>query len=211
MARSSFKTYQNLLGLPGEPVQWRDGYMLSETPFDQPLEGEDNEPAYPDLQDLLGDIRPRGVALSPAENPFRVAHARRFTQMVFNHSSYRRLLMDDFLQNGGTLHYRVFENPRQFAGLTEHTVVNCTGYGALALMKDDSIVPVRGQTARLVPQPEVDYMLMYRGHNLFMVPRRDGVLVQAQGAHDFGSADTAIDRAQSKAAVLRLAELFGSS
>lgn len=208
MARSSFKTYQSLLGLPGEPVQWRDGYVLSDIPFDEDLPQHNNEPDYPDLLERLGDIRPRSVALSPAENPFRVAHARRFTQMVFNIASYQRMLMDDFLRAGGTIHHRTFESPRQFAGLAEHTLVNCTGYGARALMKDDSIVPVRGQTARLIPQPEVDYILVYRGHNLFMVSRRDGVLVQAQGDHDFGNADMAIDRAQSDAAVQRLAALF---
>ena len=42
-----------------------------------------------------------------------------------------------------------------------------------------------------------------------MVPRRDGLLVQAQGEHDFGNADTAVDRGLSEAAVGRLAEVFG--
>ena len=106
------------------------------------------------------------------------------------------------------MHHRLFENQREFAGVSEHTIVHCTGYGARALMKDDSIVPVRGQTARLIPQPEVDYALIYRGHNLVMVPRHDGILVQAQDVHDHGNADTTINHAQSEAAVLRLAELF---
>jgi FAD dependent oxidoreductase len=208
MTRSSFKTYQSMLGLPGEPVQWRDGYILSDIPFDQPLPDEESEPEYPDLHPLVADLRPRSVALAANENPFRVAHARRFTQMVFSINIYQRLLMDDFLRHGGTVHHRVFENPRQFSGVPEHTIVNCTGYGARALMKDDSIVPVRGQTARLIPQPEVDYALIYRGHNLVMVPRHDGILVQAQDHGDYGNADTTIHRAQSEAAALRLAELF---
>lgn len=28
MARTSFRRYQTLLGLPGEPIEWRDGYVL---------------------------------------------------------------------------------------------------------------------------------------------------------------------------------------
>jgi glycine/D-amino acid oxidase-like deaminating enzyme len=208
MARSAFKTYQSLLGLAGEPVEWRDGYVLSDQPFDQPFKGEDGEPDYPDLNARLADIRPRSVPLAAGEHPFRVEYARRFTQMTFNIASYQRLLLDDFHRDGGEIVQREFTHPRQFASLPERTVVNCTGYGARALLGDESIIPVRGQTARLVPQPAVDYMLAYRGHNLMMVPRRDGLLVQAQGTHDFGNTDTAIDRVLSEAAVARLASLF---
>jgi len=59
-----------------------------------------------------------------------------------------------------------------------------------------------------VPQAEVNYGLIYRGHNLFVAPRRDGILVQAQGVDDFGNDDTRPDRAASEAAVARLATLF---
>ena len=83
-----------------------------------------------------------------------------------------------------------------------------TGYGARALLGDTSIIPVRGQITRLVPQAEVDYALVYRGHNLFMLSRRDTLLVQAQGAHDFGNDDTSVDRTLSLAAVERLASVF---
>ena len=69
-----------------------------------------------------------------------------------------------------------------------------------ALLGDESIVPVRGQTARLIPQPEVDYGINYRGHNLSVVPRRDGILVQAQADGDFGNPDAIPDRAASEAA-----------
>jgi hypothetical protein len=209
MARHSFKTYQSLMGLADNPVEWRDGYLLSDTPFDQPLEGDDDgEPDYPDLQARLADIRPRSVLLKPGEHPFRVPHVRRFTQMNFNISSYQRLLVNDFLHAGGEIVQHSFEHPRQFGELREKTVVNCTGYGARALMGDASIIPVRGQIARLVPQAEVDYAIMYRGHNLFMLSRRDTLLVQAQGAHDFNNDDTRVDRALSVAAVERLANIF---
>jgi glycine/D-amino acid oxidase-like deaminating enzyme len=210
MARHSFRTYQSLMGLADNPVEWRDGYVLSDTPFDQTLQGghDDGEPDYPDLHERLADMRPRSVPLGPGEHPFRVPHVRRFTQMNFNISSYQRLLVNDFLLAGGEIVQRTFEHPRQFAELREKTVVNCTGYGARALLGDTSIIPVRGQIARLVPQADVDYAIMYRGHNLFMLSRRDTLLVQAQGVHDFGNDDTRVDRALSIAAVDRLAALF---
>jgi len=116
--------------------------------------------------------------------------------------------MDDFFREGGEIVHREFESPRQFASLKERTLINATGYGARALLGDESITPVRGQTARLVPQPEVNYGITWRGHNLSVVPRRDGILVQAQAEGDFGNDDSTPDRAASDAAVKRLAALF---
>ena len=81
------------------------------------------------------------------------------------------------------------------------------GYGARALFKDDSVVPVRGQTARLIPQPEVDYGLYLV--NLSVVPRSDGLLVQVlNDAGNFDNADTTPDRAASEAAVRQLAAMY---
>ena len=87
-------------------------------------------------------------------------------------------------------------------------MINATGYGARALLGDESVIPIRGQTARLIPQPEVTYGLVWRGHNLNVVPRRDGILVQSQGPNDYNNADGAPDRAASEAAVRELARLF---
>lgn len=213
MARYSFRRYQSLLGLPGDPVQWRDGYVLSDTPFGQPLPDDGTveahpEPDYPDLEALLGDLRPRSQPLTRSQHPFPVPHVRRYTQMVFNLASYSQLLMDEFMRDGGEIEQREFVSPRDFAVLKERTLINATGYGARALLGDESIIPVRGQTARLIPQPEVNYGLTYRGHNLSVVPRRDGILVQAQTDGDFGNADSTPDRTASDAAVMRLAALF---
>jgi glycine/D-amino acid oxidase-like deaminating enzyme len=211
MARYSFKTYQSLLGLADEPVAWHDGYVLSDVPFEQPVAGwEDREPEYAELESRIRELWPRSQALGPGEHPFagKAPYVRRYTQMVFNLASYSRLLMEDFFREGGRLVQREFESPRQLAGLPERTIVNCTGYGARALFGDESIVPVRGQTARLIPQPEVDYGLAWRGHNVMAVPRRDGIIVQAQGENDYGNDDSRPDRAESEAAVARLAQLF---
>jgi glycine/D-amino acid oxidase-like deaminating enzyme len=210
MARASFKTYQSLLGLPGQPVEWHDGYLLSDIPFDQPLplaQG-DEEPEYAELEARIRDMWPRSVPLDASQHPFHVPHVRRYTQLTFNLVTYSRLLMDDFLREGGEIVHREFENPRQLARLRERTIVNATGYGARALFNDQTLVPVRGQTARLVPQPEVNYNLIYRGHNLVAVSRHDGLLVQAQGLHDYNNEDVTPDRALTDEAVKRLAALF---
>ncbi|KGK58481.1 D-amino acid oxidase [Xanthomonas cannabis pv. phaseoli] len=212
MARISFRRYQTLLGLPGEPIEWRDGYALSDVPFDQPVaSAEAHEPDYPALErTLLHDLGPRSQPVAAGSHPFPVPFVRRYSQLTFNISAYARLLLQDFLQAGGELVTRNFDSPRQFGELREKILINATGYGARALLGDESVIPVRGQTARLIPQPEVTYGLVWRGHNLNVVPRRDGLLVQSQGANDFNNADAAPDRAASEAAVRELARLFAS-
>jgi glycine/D-amino acid oxidase-like deaminating enzyme len=126
--------------------------------------------------------------------------------MMFNIATYSRMLLAEFREAGGTIDVREFHEPSELMKLRERTLINATGYGARALFKDDSIVPVRGQTARLIPQPEVTYGLYLV--NLSMVPRSDGLLVQVLGdTGNFNNADTTPDRAASEAAVRELADL----
>jgi glycine/D-amino acid oxidase-like deaminating enzyme len=147
-------------------------------------------------------------ALAAGEHPFAAPYAARYAMLGFNIGALSRLLMDDFLKNGGGIETRTFESPRQFGSLREKVIVNATGYGARQLLGDESIVPVRGQTTRLIPQPEVTYGLYHLQKNVFVAPRRDGILVQSQEPGDFGNPDTTPDRAASAAAVRRLAGLF---
>jgi hypothetical protein len=68
---------------------------------------------------------------------------------------------------------------------------------------------VRGQLARLIPQPEVHYGLFYRG--VSFVPRRDGLVFQVVGDDDyygFNDAATTADRAEAELAVNTIAALY---
>ena len=90
--------------------------------------------------------------------------------------------------------------PREIAALGKSVAINCTGYGARALWKDETVTPVRGQIARLIPQPGVHYGLSYR--HVYVVPRRDGIVVQDLAGGDmkgFGDSNEAIDRAEADA------------
>jgi hypothetical protein len=58
---------------------------------------------------------------------------------------------------------------------------------------------------RLIPQPEVTYGLTYR--DLYMLSRRDALILQTQAAGDFGSADITPDRAAAERTVQVLADL----
>jgi glycine/D-amino acid oxidase-like deaminating enzyme len=207
MTRTSFAMYQSMLGLPGKPIEWIDGYALYDGPPGQHQETVSDEPEYGDFHARVRDLTPRSVELPAGSHPFPQPYVRRYTTMMFNISAYAHMLMSDFLAAGGKIEVREFHEPRELVKLPERTLINATGYGARALFNDDSIIPVRGQTARLIPQPEVTYGL-YAG-NLSVVPRSDGLLVQVLGdTGNYNNADLTPNRAASEAAVTQLAELF---
>jgi hypothetical protein len=83
--------------------------------------------------------------------------------------------MSEFLGLGGKLEIREFHHPSDLAGLKEKVVINCPGYAAKDLWKDKYMIPVRGQTGWLIPQPEVKYGLNYGG--TAMLSKSDGIMV----------------------------------
>jgi glycine/D-amino acid oxidase-like deaminating enzyme len=212
MARQSFSTYQTLLGLPGNPVEFIDNYFVSEDAHAQrrrPLP-DDTRPKFADLQrELLSDLMTGGENFGPGEHPFGARYLRRNSLMMFNISAYARMLMTDFLANGGQVEIREFHTPADFAQLRQKTLINATGYGSRALFGDQSVIPVRGQLARMIPQPEVDYGLFYK--NVSFVPRRDGLVFQVVGTDDyygFNDDTTAANRTEAEFAVNTIAELY---
>ena len=54
------------------------------------------------------------------------------------------MLMTQFQLAGGRTEQREFHDPQELADLPEEVVINCTGYGARALWRDQSIVQMRG-------------------------------------------------------------------
>jgi glycine/D-amino acid oxidase-like deaminating enzyme len=210
MCRTSFQAYQNYLGMPGDPVEWIDIYHLSNPNAPRPS-GGGGTVKFAELWRNLADLGPNSVDLGIDANPFPGHHVRRATNMMFNITEYAHLLISDFLEAGGRIETREFHSPADFAILPEKTLINCTGYGARALFNDQSVIPVRGQLARLVPQPEVNYGLTY--DYVSMVPRRDGMVIQAYGADEsigYGDDSTAPDRAEAEHAVATIASVFAS-
>lgn len=207
MARHSFRRFQSYLGVDGSPIEWRDMYSLSDMLPDQPRRNlMSAEPDYPPLErELLRDITPRTVTVG--SHPFPAAYVQKRPALLFNIAEYTRSLMAEFFANGGVIETVVMQDKSDFAAIHERTIINCTGYGARALLADDSIIPVRGQTAKLIPQPEVDYGFFYGNRRVSVYPRRDGMLVQAQAEGDFNNDSEALDPEESISAVQRLAEI----
>jgi D-amino-acid oxidase len=218
MARSSYKAHRNYLGLPGTPVEWIDQYAVSDdTPRPSQSSNTSAVAARPAVEFAgyarsIRDLTPRWSRVPPDATPFKASSVARSEIMVFNIADYGHTLMNDFFIAGGQFRRADFRAPSQIAALGKKVVINCTGYGARALWKDETLVPVRGQIARLIPQPEVRYGLVYR--SVLTVPRRDGLVVQSfargemQGWDDTNEAP---DRAEAEQAVRTLAELFPTS
>lgn len=212
MARESFRTYQTLLGLPGDPVEFIDDYFVSDNPDATPhhIASGDKRPKFADLQrELIGDLIPRSEVFAPGSHPFGAHYLRRNTFMMFNLSDYTRMLIADFQSYGGKIEVDEFHTPADFGRLSQKTLINATGYGARALFGDQSITPVRGQLARAIPQPDVHYGLDFNG--VYFVPRRDGLVFQVHGQNDyygFGDASTVPDRNEALLAVNTMASLW---
>lgn len=218
MARTAFKAHRHYLGLPGTPVEWVDQYAVSDdTPRASPATAASagaNPPAvkFASYGRRIRDLTPNWRKVAADATPFRASSVTQSEIMVFNISDYAHTLMNDFFIAGGQFRRADFRAPSQVAALGKRVVINCTGYGARALWKDETLVPVRGQIARLIPQPEVRYGLVYR--HVLTVPRRDGLVVQSFAGGEgkgYGDASEVPDRAEAEEAVRTLASLFAAS
>ena len=211
MCRTSFHTYESYLGMAGNPVEWKDQYNLSDlSPAERQANRGRSEPTgFANYRDRISDLATGEQNLGPGRHPFPTRYARRSSSLSFNIAGYSRQLVTDFLVEGGKIENVEFHSPSELNQLAQKVVINSTGYGARALWKDESIIPVRGQIAWLIPQPEVNYGLAYK--NLFILARRDGTVVQDMGIGDmegYNDTNESPNRAAAESAVQELADFY---
>ncbi len=228
MARYSWQTYRDYLGLPGNPIDFRDNYTLSDTPLD----AADHAPAPSDTNkgtfattgapqssaefasyiSRIADVTPAPELLAGADNPFPTAYAQRTPLMIYNFGAYAHLLLSEFYQAGGRIVIREFHSPADLADLPERVVINCPGYAARDWWNDKSLIPVRGQTSWLPPQPDALYALEYKG--AAMISKSDGVMIQGYDLYGLGEMDGVgnsfehADRAEAEKAITIIGDLF---
>jgi len=213
MSRYSFHTYESYLGMAGNPIEWTDRYSLWDNDRTQARPNrpaEEERLSFAHYQDRISDLTPRSHELAPGSHPFPTRHATRNSSLTFNVAGYSRQLVHDFLVEGGKIEHIEFHTPSELSQLPQKVIINATGYGARALWKDESIVPVRGQIAWLIPQPDVNYGVQYK--NLYILARRDGIVVQDGGTRGemegYNDANETPDRPAADSAVQVAAELF---
>ena len=174
-ARLSHRLYQQLPATEFG-IRWLENYILSDEPLEEWWE-----------QDLVRDLYPELRQLGPRDHPFPARYARRFTTMLIEPPIYLNAMLRDVRLAGGRIVVRELESREQVRELAEPVVVNCTGLGAKALFGDEELEPVKGQLTFLLPQPEVDYIVITEG--LYMFPRQDGILLGGTFQHGVWSLD----------------------
>lgn len=161
-ARLSHARFQTMVG-SRYGVRWIENYAVRTQPFSG---------GSGPLADLYFDEERFG----PGEHPFGPErHVRRFTTMLVEPNTFLPALLDDILVRGGRVEPREFHALEEVLALDEAAVINCTGLGSRTLFGDYDLVPVRGQLAILLPQPEVDYVTLAGG--AYMFPRSDGIVL----------------------------------
>lgn len=210
MARETYTTYQTFLGVAGTPVEFIESYSVSDSQTQRRREEPSSRPAFAELQrELTPDLLSNRIEYLPGNHPFGQRYVRRNTQLMFNIASYSRILMQEFEALGGKFEITEFHTPNDFQRIREKTIVHATGYGARALMKDESVVPVRGQITRVIPQADITYGVGY--HNVSFLPRRDTFLIQFTGDSDYfgyGNENADPDRTEAELSVNTIASLF---
>lgn len=214
MARRTFAMHQSYLGLAGNPVEWIDRYGLSDAPFEKrprlpvPLPGGGTD-YFVDFEDKVKDLAPVQDALAPGSHPFPVPFARRTTSLMYNVADLVRRLENDFLMAGGRFVPFEMREPSDLSKIKERTVIACLGFGARDAFKDESVIPVRGQLAWLLPQPGARYGLQYRDTSL--LSRSDGIVIQQQRPDEtggFNDFDETPDYDAARQSLATLAPLF---
>lgn len=172
-ARLSYRYFQNFVG-DDYGIRWLENFTLSNEPLeDRGAEGSDSP--IRDLFPELADVEPKG-------HPFGYRYCRRSWNMMIETPIYMNALLRDFRLAGGTVVVREFTDRNDVLSLPERVIMNCTGIGAKALFGDEELIPIKGQLTVLLPQPEIDYIMVAGG--LYMMPRKDGILLG--GTHERG-------------------------
>jgi glycine/D-amino acid oxidase-like deaminating enzyme len=175
-AQLANRYFQTLVG-DTYGVRWIENYILQ------------NDPPGPQRRTPIGDLLFERQVVPRDQHPFAAPYVSRFTTMLIEPPVFLPAITRDFLLRGGKIHVREFRDTRDLFSLEEKVVVNCTGLGARALANDAELMPIKGQLAILLPQPEVDYIVL-KG-DFYMFPRHDGVVLG--GTHDRGEWSLDVD------------------
>jgi glycine/D-amino acid oxidase-like deaminating enzyme len=211
MARYAWGMHQSYVGFGDRPVEWMDQYFVRGGREGPRPAYADKEPGFIHLDDRIGDIVPHSQPVALDAHPFAFDNVRRTNILTFNVAALSHQLTEDFLNAGGRFVPAEFHSLSDFTHVKEKVIINCTGYGARALCKDESVVPVRGQIVWLAPQDNAHYGFYYRG--VSVLGRRDGVVVQDVGWNElFGWNDDneTVDPAAARESIERLAGVYRS-
>lgn len=148
-------------------IRWVPNYAVTNKAFTETEMIASKGPfpeVFPELQDL-----------KPSQHRFPFRYVRQFDAMLIEPHPYMRALLRDFRLAGGKVVRQEFRELGDVSKLAEPVVVNCTGLGARALFSDQELIPIKGQLTYLLPQREINYVVL--ADDLYMFPRRDGIVL----------------------------------
>jgi D-amino-acid oxidase len=160
----------------------------------------------PDPANPLHRYSPGSRALNPGEHPFPLGDVSIYNTMYVETGRFLRRLTSDIQGMGGRIEVRRFASASDISGLPERLVFNCTGLGSRELFGDAELIPVRGQLAVLMPQPEVRYA--FTGDAGYMFSRPDGIILG--GTFERGEESPIAEPATIERILARHARLFAS-
>ena len=207
IARTSYRHHQQYLGLADYPVEFTPRFFIP-APAARPQEEARQE--FLSIGDRLDGMTPPMSDIPAGAHPFPTrAPVSAGLSMTFNLAEYAHRIMEDFLMMGGSMKRAEFHSPAEIVSLPEPVIVNCTGYGARELWKDESLIPVRGQIARLATQNDRLYGVIH--NDVMALSRRDGLIVQYAGPDEqfgMGIADETPDHEEFTQALARIRPMF---
>lgn len=160
----SYRYFQNLVG-PRYGVRWISNYHV----LPRPLEGETLPEQYPYLY-------PQRIDMTRDQHPFDADNVYHYDTMLIEPAIFLPALIQDFHAAGGRLEIRELHSQQELMNLDQPVVINCTGLGAKDLFNDQDMLAIKGQLSFLLPQPEINYIILgNNGH--YMFPRSDGILL----------------------------------
>ena len=161
--RHAYRYFQNLVG-PKYGVRWISNYTVSNNP-----------PSPENFNDKYADMYPQLMDLTPDQHPFAAPFVRHYDTMLIEPAIYLPAMMQDYYAAGGLIVVREFTDRADVLTLAEPVIINCTGLGSRDLFDDEELFPIKGQLSFLLPQSEVNYILI--GNGIYMFPRSDGILL----------------------------------
>ena len=193
--RHSYRYFQNLVG-PKYGVRWITNYQFLNGNGE--LQGETLPEQYPYLY-------PQRALLGRNDHPFPQDNVYHYDTMLVEPAVFLPALMQDFYNAGGTITKRNFQTQHELMNLSEPVIINSTGLGAKELFNDEDMLAIKGQLSFLLPQPEVNYIVIGNS-GLYMFPRSDGVLLG--GTYDRNIYDTTPDAGDMRRIVAGHKEFF---
>ena len=192
--KTAYTTFKNSIG---------KGFGVSERPNFTATRSHNLDVVLQLVPGLIPDPVPMILPFEGHHNQ----HGFRYQTLLIEPPVFLARLETDLKARGVSFVQKKFTSKADvFASVTQKTIINCTGLGAMKLWNDPKMVPIKGQLAMLPAQPALQYLY---GQNGYMFPRADHVVIG--GTFESGVNDEIPNKSVCQDLVNHIASLFGKA